>query len=520
MIPEPLSRLVMKLLAKTAEERYQSALGLRADLEHCARQWTSLGEIAAFPLGRQDVSDRFVVPQHLYGREQQLETLLHAFEQAAYAQIADGHKPPVHLRVGRLLLAQWDHAGAPEQVFDMVRHLNFASALITDDAERLTLARLNLTAGQRAKASTAYQVALSYFRAGSGLLTEAHWDVDYALLFALHREAAECEYLGGHFGQAEDAFDWLLGRARTRLDKAKIYSLKVLQYEHMSRYTEAIRTGREGMALFGLAFPDLPEDRQAALDTELTAIRTLPGGKKHRRIDRAAHHFELAHGGTIFLDEIGELPLETQVKLLRVLQEQEFEPVGSSRTVHVDVRVIAATNRDLEEAVRAGRFRSDLFYRLNVFPIQVPLLRERRSDILLLVMFFLSRFRQEAGKKVEAVPQGIMDLLTAYDWPGNIRELQNLIERAVLLSQVQSLGWIAPCCRRSPWTPSRRSLSLWVMPLARLAETVGADSIDELGAWRGSDPRRGRKAPYSSAATGTRGHRRAERRRQNPQPAS
>ena len=101
----------------------------------------------------------------------------------------------------------------------------------------------------------------------------------------------------------------------------------------------------------------------------------------------------------------------------------------------VDVRVIAATNRDLEEAVRAGRFRSDLFYRLNVFPIQVPPLRERRSDIPLLVMFFLSRFARKLGKKIEAVPQGIMDLLTAYDWPGNIRELQNLIERAVVLSQ-------------------------------------------------------------------------------------
>ena len=108
--------------------------------------------------------------------------------------------------------------------------------------------------------------------------------------------------------------------------------------------------------------------------------------------------------------------------------------VGSSRTVHVDVRIIAATNRDLEEAVQAGRFRPDLFYRLNVFPIQVPPLRERRSDIPQLVMFFLSRFARKLGRKVEAVPQGIMDLLTRYTWPGNIRELQNLIERAVVLS--------------------------------------------------------------------------------------
>jgi predicted ATPase len=207
-------------------------------------------------------------------------TFLHdRVQQAAYAQIADEHRQPVHLRVGRLLLAQWDRVAAPEQVFDIVGHLNFAHTLITDDAERLALARLNLAAGQRAKAATAYQAALSYFKAGLGLLTEAHWDVDYALLFALHREAAECEYLVGHFVQAERAFDWLLDRARTRLDKATIYSLKVLQYEHMSRYAEAIRTGREGIALFGLAFPDLPEERQAALDAELRAIKSLQGAR-------------------------------------------------------------------------------------------------------------------------------------------------------------------------------------------------------------------------------------------------
>jgi formate hydrogenlyase transcriptional activator len=160
-------------------------------------------------------------------------------------------------------------------------------------------------------------------------------------------------------------------------------------------------------------------------------VRGAFTGALERRVGR----FELANGGTIFLDEIGELPLETQVKLLRVLQEQEFEPVGSSRTVHVDVRIIAATNRDLEEAVQAGRFRSDLYYRLNVFPIQVPPLRERGADIRQLAMFFLSRFSKKLGKKIEAVPQGIMDLLTTYAWPGNIRELQNLIERAVVLSQ-------------------------------------------------------------------------------------
>jgi predicted ATPase len=114
-------------------------------------------------------------------------------------------------------------------VFDIVRHLNFASELITDASERLALAQLNLTAGRRAKSSMAYQAALTYFQVGIGLLTEAHWDCDYGLLFALYQEAAECDYLGGHFVEAEGAFDWLLGRARTRLDKAKIYALKVLQ---------------------------------------------------------------------------------------------------------------------------------------------------------------------------------------------------------------------------------------------------------------------------------------------------
>jgi formate hydrogenlyase transcriptional activator len=153
-------------------------------------------------------------------------------------------------------------------------------------------------------------------------------------------------------------------------------------------------------------------------------------GALERRIGR----FELAHGGTIFLDEIGELSLETQVKLLRVLQEHEFEPVGSSRSLRVDVRVIAATNRNLSEAVQAGRFRSDLFYRLNVFPIELPPLRERRSDIPQLVAFCISRFSKRLGKKIDGVSRESMENLVNYPWPGNIRELQNVIERAVVLS--------------------------------------------------------------------------------------
>ena len=151
-------------------------------------------------------------------------------------------------------------------------------------------------------------------------------------------------------------------------------------------------------------------------------------------LDRRIGRFELANGGTIFLDEIGELNLETQVKLLRVLQEHEFEPVGSSRTMRVEVRVIAATNRNLREAVEAGRFRADLFYRLNVFPIEVPPLRERRSDIPKLVAFSLSRLSKRFGKKMEGVSRESMENLLNYPWPGNIRELQNVIERAVIVS--------------------------------------------------------------------------------------
>jgi formate hydrogenlyase transcriptional activator len=151
-------------------------------------------------------------------------------------------------------------------------------------------------------------------------------------------------------------------------------------------------------------------------------------------IENRSGRFELADGGTLFLDEVSELPPDTQVKLLRVLQEREFEPVGSSHTVRVDVRIIAASNRDLAEAVSAGRFRADLFYRLNVFPLKVPPLRDRRSDIPQLVTFFLTRFSRKIAKRIDAVAQETMDHLANYSWPGNVRELQNIIEREVVLA--------------------------------------------------------------------------------------
>ena len=150
-------------------------------------------------------------------------------------------------------------------------------------------------------------------------------------------------------------------------------------------------------------------------------------------LERRTGRFELADGGTLFLDEVSELPLDTQVKLLRVLQEHEFEPLGSSRTLKVNVRIIAASNRDLEKAVQEGRFRADLFYRLNVLPMTLPSLRQRRSDIPLLTHFFVERFSRQFGKRMIGVSQDTMELLSQYHWPGNIRELQNVIERAVVL---------------------------------------------------------------------------------------
>ncbi|MCW5890305.1 MAG: sigma 54-interacting transcriptional regulator [bacterium] len=152
-------------------------------------------------------------------------------------------------------------------------------------------------------------------------------------------------------------------------------------------------------------------------------------GALQRRLGR----FELAHGGTLFLDEVGELPLEMQIALLRVLQEREFERVGGSQPIRTDVRIIAATNRDLGAAIAAGAFRSDLYYRLNVFPIEMPPLRERREDVRALAAFFLERYAQRAGKTIRGIEPLSLQRLEAYPWPGNVRELENVIERSVIL---------------------------------------------------------------------------------------
>jgi formate hydrogenlyase transcriptional activator len=152
-------------------------------------------------------------------------------------------------------------------------------------------------------------------------------------------------------------------------------------------------------------------------------------------VQRHLGRFELAEGGTIFLDEVGELPQETQIALLRVLQERTFERVGGGKVIPTDVRVIAATNRDLDRAIADSSFRGDLYYRLSVFPLHVPPLRERPADIPLLVEYLTQRYAAQLGKTITSVGRSTMDLLTSYDWPGNVRELQNVIQRAVILSE-------------------------------------------------------------------------------------
>jgi transcriptional regulator with GAF, ATPase, and Fis domain len=159
-------------------------------------------------------------------------------------------------------------------------------------------------------------------------------------------------------------------------------------------------------------------------------------GAVQRRVGR----FELADGGTIFLDEVGELPKETQIALLRVLQEREFERVGGTRSIQTNVRVVAATNRDLRAAIAAGTFRSDLFYRLNVFPLEVPPLRDRREDIPELVEYFIDRCANNVGKNITGINNKSLALLQSYPWPGNIRELQNVIERSVILCETENFS--------------------------------------------------------------------------------
>jgi len=201
---------------------------------------------------------------------------------------------------------------------------------------------------------------------------------------------------------------------------------------------------RSGLAFVGVNCAAIPRELIASelFGHEKGAFT----GATQQRLGR----FELASGGTIFLDEIGELPAETQIALLRVLQEREFERVGGTRRIRADVRVIAATNRDLQAAIRLGSFRSDLFYRLNVFPIEVPPLRERREDIRLLVEYFIDRYARNVGKNITSINKKTLDLVQSYSWPGNIRELQNVIERSVILCETNTFSIDESWLRQQP----------------------------------------------------------------------
>jgi len=185
-------------------------------------------------------------------------------------------------------------------------------------------------------------------------------------------------------------------------------------------------------------------------------------GAVQRRLGR----FELAEGGTIFLDEVGELPAETQVALLRVLQEHEFERVGGTRSIQTNVRVIAATNRNLQAAIAAGTFRSDLFYRLNVFPLEMPPLRERREDIPVLVEYFVDHCARKVKKNIQGITKESLDLLRSYPWPGNIRELQNVIERSVIMCETENFSVDETWLAQQPVASEAKSQSSFSQKLA------------------------------------------------------
>jgi formate hydrogenlyase transcriptional activator len=198
-------------------------------------------------------------------------------------------------------------------------------------------------------------------------------------------------------------------------------------------------------------------------------------GAFQRRVGR----FELAEGGTIFLDEVGELPMETQIALLRVLQEQEFERVGGTRSIRTNVRVIAATNRNLHAAIAAGTFRSDLFYRLNVFPIEMPPLRERQADIPLLVEYFIDRCARNVGKNITGISKKSLNLLQSYAWPGNIRELQNVIERSVIMCETDDFSVDETWHPQQPVASEAKSQSGFSQKLASQEKEVIESALRE-----------------------------------------
>ncbi|HTT17330.1 MAG TPA: sigma-54 dependent transcriptional regulator [Candidatus Sulfotelmatobacter sp.] len=196
-------------------------------------------------------------------------------------------------------------------------------------------------------------------------------------------------------------------------------------------------------------------------------------------IQRRVGRFELAEGGTIFLDEVGELSLETQIALLRVLQEHEFERVGGTRSIRTNVRVIAATNRNLQAAIAAGSFRSDLYYRLNVFPLEMPPLRERREDVPTLVEYFIDRFARNVGKNIRGVNKATLDLLQSYSWPGNVRELQNVIERSVIMCETENFSVDEPWLSQESVTTEPKSQSALFQKLADQEKEIIETALQE-----------------------------------------
>ena len=274
-----------------------------------------------------------------------------------------------------------------------------------------------------------------------------------------HRDrlAVENAYLQEEIS-VEGGFEHIVGES-TVLRSALRQVRQVAEAESTVLLIGETGTGKE---LFARAIHDVsPRKGRAMIKVNCGAIS--PGlveselfghekGSFTGALQRRLGRFELADKGTLFMDEVGELSAETQVKLLRALQEREFERVGGSRPITVDVRLVAATNRDLQAEVTAGRFRADLFYRLNVFPIRVPPLRERRSDIPLLVRHFLAHFQRRLAKSLKSVTPESMDRLQRYSWPGNIRELQNVIERACVLSRgpvVEVTEMLAPATKHA-----------------------------------------------------------------------
>jgi formate hydrogenlyase transcriptional activator len=261
---------------------------------------------------------------------------------------------------------------------------------------------------------------------------------------------------------------------REQLDKENL-ALRD-EVDRVSMFEEIVGTSPALQAMLSRAIKVAATDSTVLITGETGTGKELVARAIHRRSDRSSHafvsvncaaiprdliaselfghekgaftgatqqrqgRFELANGGTLFLDEVGELPAETQIALLRVLQEHEFERVGGSRPIRADVRVIVATNRDLQAAISAGSFRSDLFYRLHVFPIEIPALRERKEDIPLLVEYFIDRYARKAGKNITTVDKKTLRLLGSCPWPGNIRELQNVIERSIIVCETANFS--------------------------------------------------------------------------------